>query len=365
MDSTRLLAHIKLHLRERKSRWLSVGIGFGTSELRNLRFSLDWENRNLFGTGRQVKVQNVLSYEVGKFVNIIPHRFGNTFMEQKLNYVEPWIFRLPLDGSVYLSNKREKFYYDSDDRKKSYWRHKWGETVSLSRDFGAHAKLWLGTEMEWIRYSDISLNELQDILEEEVSRGVTHSVSLVGERDSRDNIFNPSRGTFERILLKYAGGVLGGDYTFRKVLGSFSFYRSWSPTELISGRLLAGYVDHPNSSTEVPLHERFFTGGGTTVRGYKEREIGDPVGGNVLMVSNVEFRFSLTKKFGTVFFLDTGNIWPYWTKVDLAKLRVTAGTGVRYQTLIGPLRLDYGIRINYREGRRIPGRFHLSIGHTF
>ena len=367
MDTTNLVAHMKLNIMERKSRWLSLGIGTGTSERRNLRLSLDWDNRNLFGTGRRLRLENVFSFEVGDFERAVPRRFGTTIIEQKFNYVEPWIFRLPLDGSVYLANEREKFYYEQDDGdRRSYWRYKWGETVSLSRDFGEHMKFWIGTEMEWIRYRDILLEELQDVLDAEALRGVTHSVSLVGERDSRDNIFNPSRGTYERVLLQYAGDFLGGDYTFRKFIGSFSFHSSWSPSEQVSGRVLAGYADHPRSSTEVPLHERFFTGGATSIRGYKEREIGDPVGGNVLLVTNCELRFNMNQTFGIVFFVDTGGVWPYWTKTDLGELRVTTGTGLRYQTLIGPLRLDYGVRCNYRDGDSVlPGRLHLSLGHTF
>jgi outer membrane protein assembly complex protein YaeT len=365
-DSVKHRQDMKLSVKERKSRWLSLGIGSGTSERQNFRFSADWENRNLFGTGRYIWLQNVLSFEIGEFAGVVPNRFGATIVKQKINYTEPWIFGLPLDGSVYGNNEWEKFYYDVEPGEESFWRHKWGETVSVSRDFGEYTKLWTGVEMEWVRYAAIPLDELQTVLSEEDLSGVTHSISLVGERDTRDNIFDPSRGTSERVSLKYAGDFLGGDYTFRKVFGNFTFYNSLTASELIAGRIQFGYADHPERSDEVPLHERFFTGGATSVRGYSEREIGDPEGGNVLLLGNCELRISLTRNVGTVFFLDAGNVWSYWSMTDLKDMRLTTGVGLRYQTIIGPLRLDYGFRCNAEEREEgVPGKFHLSIGHTF
>jgi outer membrane protein insertion porin family len=117
------------------------------------------------------------------------------------------------------------------------------------------------------------------------------------------------------------------------------------------------------------LVERFFLGGRSTLRGYAQDTVGplgsnfDPTGGNAFIETNLELRTSLGKGIGLVTFLDSGNVWQKASEIDWS-LKHTVGAGVRYDTPVGPLRLDYGYKL-----KSVPGlsrsEIFFSIGQAF
>ncbi|MBF0473164.1 MAG: BamA/TamA family outer membrane protein, partial [Nitrospirae bacterium] len=123
-------------------------------------------------------------------------------------------------------------------------------------------------------------------------------------------------------------------------------------------------------TTDLPLIERFFLGGMNTVRGFQQDQVGPkaangtPIGGNFFCLSNVETRFDIASGFGAVLFFDIGNVWLNVTDVDFTELRKSAGIGVRYMTPVGPFRLDYGFKLDRRQGES-PGEFHFNLGYAF
>ena len=135
----------------------------------------------------------------------------------------------------------------------------------------------------------------------------------------------------------------------------------------------AGLAWPYRKTREVPLHERFYVGGSTTVRGYTQDSVGPsamgpngdpvPVGGSGMTVLNFEVRINPGEGPGFVLFTDAGNVWP-GQEIDLNKLRSSYGVGFRYGTPIGPLRIDYGQKIHRLSGEA-PGELHFNIGHTF
>jgi outer membrane translocation and assembly module TamA len=132
---------------------------------------------------------------------------------------------------------------------------------------------------------------------------------------------------------------------------------------------------------DLPASQRFFAGGGTTVRGFQLDRLGvsevltaDGLsrGGNGLVVLNGELRTAaariLGRQLSVVGFADGGNVFAQAGDVDLKRLRAALGFGVRYDSPLGPLRLDFGFKL----GRRLIGgvrergwEYHLSIGEIF
>ena len=160
-------------------------------------------------------------------------------------------------------------------------------------------------------------------------------------------------------------------------------------------RARVGYANKYGRSDAVPVENRYFTGGGNSVRGYPENSLaptefadvdGVPVetvvGGRVLMLTNVEWRFPLPLlsryNFSGSVFADGGNVWEsikvingshfrlYTSRGDVVQedYRYSAGLGIRYNTPVGPIRLDYGIPIKRDPDLRF-ARFHISLGQMF
>jgi len=131
---------------------------------------------------------------------------------------------------------------------------------------------------------------------------------------------------------------------------------------------------------DLPASQRFFAGGSTTVRGFQLDRLGVDeiirnglsIGGNGIVVANVEIRRFVTRllgrDFGLVGFLDAGNVFRRAGDIDLGRLRTATGVGVRYDSPLGPLRLDFGFKIRPHtmpDGRERGWEYHLSIGEAF
>jgi translocation and assembly module TamA len=116
-------------------------------------------------------------------------------------------------------------------------------------------------------------------------------------------------------------------------------------------------MDYFGASQEIPLNERFYAGGPNSVRGFEYQTVGpldsdgDPLGGRFKLVWNVvELRRAVYRMIGVVGFFDLGNVWPDVAAVRLADIRSAAGVGLRANTPIGIVRLDYGVNLDPEAG---------------
>jgi outer membrane protein insertion porin family len=186
--------------------------------------------------------------------------------------------------------------------------------------------------------------------------------------DLRDDIFNPRKGALYGIVLKQAMHQLGSGADFSKLSLQSSWYIPVT-RGMVAALSARGGKAWPHYETiELPLHERFKLGGSTTVRGYTQDSVGPqvdgtPTGGSSMVLFNAEVRLKATEGFGLVLFSDAGNVW-IDQSIRLERLRASYGAGIRYGTPVGPLRIDYGQKIDRRPGES-PGELHFNIGHTF
>jgi outer membrane protein insertion porin family len=124
------------------------------------------------------------------------------------------------------------------------------------------------------------------------------------------------------------------------------------------------------SAEGAVLTDRFYAGGGTTVRGFKQDELGpklpngQPAGGNAVLVLNEELRYPLFWIFDAVTFVDIGNVFPRVSDFKLSEVRTAGGFGLRIRNPFVVLRLDYGFKFNRRPGET-SGAFFFSIGQAF
>src|SRR5262245_47280893 len=125
-----------------------------------------------------------------------------------------------------------------------------------------------------------------------------------------------------------------------------------------------------SEATEIPIDERFFNGGATTVRSFGERDLGPhdnhghPVGGEFFTVFNVEYTFPIFGELQGAVFTDAGNLLPTSEDIGLSDMRYAVGAGLRYKLPVGPIRLDYGVNPDPHEFEDF-GAFHFSFGFAF
>ena len=186
-----------------------------------------------------------------------------------------------------------------------------------------------------------------------------------------------------------AARALGGQVGFMKVyLQAFGFQKvPRSRRVIFASRAALGLADGferevqptdpdgnplpgpPTIVEDLPASERFFAGGDSTIRGYALDRVGAPetittngypTGGNAVLLLNAELRFPVWRDVGAVLFVDGGNVFRRVTEFDIGELRGSVGFGLRYQSPVGPIRLDLGFKLDRREIARRAGTADCS-----
>jgi len=201
-------------------------------------------------------------------------------------------------------------------------------------------------------------------------------------RTSRDDYLDPTRGSFTSHALEFAPEALGSTFGYVRYFGQYFKYFPISqpryvpfggetkrPRFIYATGLRVGLMNGLTRNDIVPS-ERFFAGGGTTVRGFEQDKLGpldrfgNPLGGNAMLVINNELRFPFVSILDAVGFVDIGNVYPKISDFSFSDLRKTAGFGLRLRTPFLMIRFDYGFKLDRLPGES-PGAFFFSIGQAF
>ncbi len=209
----------------------------------------------------------------------------------------------------------------------------------------------------------------------------TGSVGPFVVYEGRDDPFMPRRGVFESWRLRLAPGFLLSDEPFAKLQWHHSQYVPLSESLTFLYGIRGGWA-RTFSGRTVPIRERFFLGGRSTVRGFSENSIGplgapivdplgnrvfpggNPLGGDLSLNVNTELRFPLVLGAVCAAFVDGGGVYLQERSVSVRDFRRSAGLGLLYETPIGPLALHYGVKLDRRRGESF-GAVHFTIGTLF
>ncbi len=341
IDSLPNLKDILIELKEKESSEFNFLLGYGSED--KVRTRLEFITKNLAGTARKAGV--------GLKASFIRRAVDASFTDPRF-FGMRWRFDI---------NSMFEFY-----EQPGYDVSRLTNLISIGRPLWKKAYLKTSFRYEDARLRHIVVTENIETLDPKV-----RSIMLTLSHDSRDNLFDPRKGVYLEWSNEFAGAFLKGNNTFsRSVIRLKSFFDLNNKTILASA-LEIGLIHHIGAYDEIPLSERFYTGGTNSLRGFKYQKVGpldannNPLGGKFMIVWNLfEIRRSLYKTLGAVMFVDIGNVWNNINQFSLSDMRISAGPGLRLGTPIGILRLDYGVNLDKRKDEPL-GLIHFNMGHTF
>jgi outer membrane protein insertion porin family len=281
-------------------------------------------------------------------------------------YTIPGLFFMPFSFNT-------KLYYTGYHNAEHYQGAFTGIRLSIDQraDYHILYQIWTQWErLEWIRVP--AAEHIGSHIPEQPTQSIGGNIGY----DSRDNLFNPTSGSFTNIELEIAG-LFGGNYNqFVKLGFDTRRYFHYRSRYFLSTALRTGWVTPYGNSEVVPIQSRFYGGGSSTVRGFPVNKLavlpGDlPLLGNFYTFINIaDIRFPIYWWVNGAVFLDAGNVWPDFTDIKSAKdffddLRWSAGPGLRIDTPIKLVaRLDMGFKLDRRPGES-KWELHFDLGQPF
>ncbi|MFA4888358.1 MAG: outer membrane protein assembly factor BamA [Candidatus Omnitrophota bacterium] len=351
--------NLLVEVKESKTGSFSFGGGYSTVEqfvgfVEVEQKNFDWRNFPYFtGAGQNLTFRA----SVGSV--------SNTF---DLSFTEPWAFDYPVSFGFDGYRRDHK---RSTDVGYGYDEKVTGGDLRLGKEISEYLRGDLMYRLEQIDISNIADNSPE--IEKERGRNMMSSLTPSITFDSRNNVFDTKKGNLLTSSLEVAGGPFGGDKSFWKFFTRASHYFPLLRDSSLEVRLRAGLSAAYKSSDRIPIYERFFAGGASTIRGYDERKIGpmdeskEPLGGNGLAIGNIEYTYPVFNFLKVAAFLDAGNVWDKLSRFGTSSLKSSYGLGLRLNTPIGPIMLDYGIPLSKASGedKKTSGKFHFSASHGF
>lgn len=341
------IRNLLIQVEEAKPIQLTYGVGY--QEWEHARGTFEISHNNLLGLNRTISFRTRLSTR---------ERLA------QVTFKEPHLFNHDLDGFV-----------------SAFVEHLQQPSYTANRiDFSVQALKRFTPQQNLLVTAGYQTVDLQDILEN------IHAQSLPAERgiiqiarvgasyiqDHRNDPANPRTGAFTTTTFQIAGRALGSEINFTSLYNEHDIYVPVGVDSVFAISTRFGW-NHPFGSTTqtgLPPTERYFAGGSTTLRGYGFDEA-EPLGGNVMTLGNLEYRFPLrfspiAGMRGAVFY-DTGNVFAQLSAVSLSGFSHTVGYGFRYQTPLGPVRLDFGINLNPDVNGISTSRLHVffTLGNPF
>ena len=362
---------IEIDVLEHKTGTITLGAGYSKSD--GLMGIIEFGEENFRGTGDKFKVH----WEIGG---------KKKYKNYQISYLKPWIDSKGTSLGFSFFNREDEYtdYNEDGNEVAEYNKKSRGFNISFGRQTGEYTRDYLTLESrkdsyKWdsddssgYRYDTDAISNTTGSGNDWDNRkpgtnqswnfasnnyvknnfGRINSITWQKVYDSRDNIYDPTRGRRISYTAQWAGHGLGGDFDFYKFTAEARMYKKLGAKNVLAFRARGGFIQG-----DAPYSQLFTLGGADSLRGYED----DQFRGKYMYNATLEFRFPIVKKVSGVLFTDIGDAWdaPNVTWYNSKKtFNYGVGAGVRVTTPIGPVKLDYGV------GKH-KNKFHFSFGTQF
>jgi outer membrane protein insertion porin family len=361
------LLRLDISAEEAKSKEFGFLVGYGTYD--GGIIGVQFRDRDLFGYGRPLTTSVEVSQRSYK---------------GEILYEDPFFF----DTDFAFKARLAAFTFDFD----GYSKFELGGRLELTRKITKYDEAGLIIAVRHVKITDATIRPIflgdQSYL--------VNTLGFTNTFDMRESPYVAPRGFMINNTLDLASSAFGSDIEFIRSTIRLGYYFPFGPKPLTPGVVedkpgtslqrwfqqssiafgaRAGIihsltVSGPEEATAIPIDERFFNGGATTVRSFAERDLGphdrkgNPIGGEFLTVFNIEYTFPIFGELQGALFTDAGTLLPTSEEPGLDDMRYAVGTGLRYKLPIGPIRLDYGVNPDPHDDEDF-GAFHFSFGFAF
>lgn len=337
------IMNLNVKVKEKFTGTISIGGGYSSDE--GFFASGEITQRNFLGRGQYLGFKGHLGQEASRYM---------------LSFTEPYLFDWPVMAGIDLYNwSREYTDFNKDTV---------GGRLRFGTYFGSYSKLTAGYTYEVSDVNDIASNP-GAYLKSQEGQFIKSSVEMGIERDTTDHPFLPTRGNHNVFITEFSSSAIGseGDWTKTEFRSSWYYPLFWKFVGSVKGQI--GRIWDTGKDPE-PIFERFFLGGINNLRGFKWGDIGpkdrkgNVIGGVSYYVGTAEIVFPVLEQFGIygVAFYDAGNA--YRKNIIFTDVRDDAGLGIRWNSPMGPLRIEMGYNIN-PEGDEERLQWQFSAGAFF
>jgi outer membrane protein assembly complex protein YaeT len=339
-----------------ESKHIQVTPGVGVKEYAGPRVTLDVAHNNMFGLNQALGVR----IRVG----VHEQQFQTTYRQPRLLNRD----KLEGFGTLTIDQRNQKFFKASGVEFSLQVR----KEISNTRSFLTTAS-YQTVNLQSIKLSPVvrANPDVEGVIQ--IARLASSFIS-----DSRDDLLDPRRGVFSTSTFQIASRAWGSEVNFLSFFNQNNFHRPSGRATLAFSERIGLKIPY-GQTAELPITERYFAGGSTSLRGFGLDEAGPPGGGQLLTIGNVEYRAPFANLalwdlgLGGAFFYDTGTVFERPSDFSLKDFTHSAGAGLRVQTPLGPVRFDVGVNLFPRtklDSAGVPvreGRVHMffTLGHTF
>jgi outer membrane protein insertion porin family len=340
-----------------------ISAGFGYSSVDRLVGTLQLTHMNLFGRGQKLNLQ---------------WENGQRKQSYQISWTEPWLLGKPMSFGVSAYNLTQT--QAQGIVSSAYNEHRQGGNLNIGPRITDFLSLLFTYTNEVVSVSTISSVSTVDLPSKpQLTSSITGKVVY----DSRDNIFDATKGNRQTFSIELAGGPFGGDVHFYKPAASTSWFfpTFWKFTFSVNASI--GLVKALKDV--VPVYERFLLGGPDTIRGYAYRGVGPlDEAGEAMALCNFEYKFPIAQEKGHTIlqgaiFYDMGGAWKNANDINLRVgetsdwtvdgkwdnlMKSSWGWGIRFVTPVFPIRLDWGYPLQHGKGMA-PNQFWFTIGQVF